>query len=1226
MDVQHRQKRKTPDIPEIDDDAKRRRLFEEKPKRKSPDIPEFEDEAKRRRINLSEIKRKRLPNGTLIGLQEDASRIMAMGIPTRKNKFIHFKVEEDGNITKVGTVTEQTFTESHRAVYRTNKPTTLATDGTIDPDRLTNNISIVKAPKEKEEETLAIEDKSMEEEGGKPLAIEDKSMEEEGEPLAIKDKTTGEEEKGEELLTDKTTEEEEKKEEKKETATVRQEDKQNVVAQDVQEQIVDMSHAAHPSAGPVGEGNPYSKSNALKRLIDFYQSRLGEPEAATKFLEYTTELDALENERTRKPVEVDTESMSKSVNKEVDEFLEQINSNVDKSMPEKLKKIEKDDMEVDKMEKKIIKDRTKKDNESFAIANESSDALLSKGEASNARITDISTGHHINMEIEDQLNNEDTDVNKGAVVEAKNRKDLPGPMDVDKHMFNANSLEQITLGADAQTDRIDLPSMHSSSNTTSANKMQATVGPMEGVEIPIEAQQEKERKKQLGQEIGIASKQFKEKRDVLGKFDTRTEKRTEQMMKKGKAEGEQQRKSMLELMQSGGDIQGFDEMMKRLAGQDIVKDPENVQMRKRVLAILRKDNKMMDIRTAAAPTEQDILAASVKEQSGTLGTGQRGGSGIGTPIFAPDTSRSDLYELQKGVATLTEIEALETREELTPLWNEFKLGRIAAGVREMERMPTRLITSDKSSLKVASRIRADMKQEEDSFGYFMYWLLHDRLDPTRETTWRAFLTYSAALGYNDLSQTQINWMITGHENGNLDSNTNFSTVESEEGDPLDVLLDIKGQKLTRGTIKALAAQVIGNPEPQAQYPSRNTSPSAAPVDNSIHPDGSTGVQRQNRRTFEGVPSFVMNIPDPRFSRRGGIDVPNVRLVTRRNPEFDPKLKPEDKEYKPEFITEEVPDIGVGSKDIGAHINQAQSDRLLRSIPTKLYAPIHPQACDRYFGTLNYQRLSLPIEKYMKAYSQHPWGPTDFQQMYNWNLYTMALYGGMLYAFVNDINMQKTTPIFDMGTPEMVGDEYMELNELINELARFQQNADDRADRVADSGAASRPLEEQLDKFHQDQSILDKEKLFQGDVAIISTEGLTPFPSGGGGGSSGIPDTPDTPSGGGSSSNPWGPGPDPRMNPDLPWAPDNDRREDEDKPMTPDNVLDPDDPGTPYPPRQPRLDSNVYTSFASQLKPPTQIGASVMDRGITNRTLLTQPIDKDVEMDRKVKMYKMFFGR
>jgi len=399
----------------------------------------------------------------------------------------------------------------------------------------------------------------------------------------------------------------------------------------------------------------------------------------------------------------------------------------------------------------------------------------------------------------------------------------------------------------------------------------------------------------------------------------------------------------------------------------------------------------------------------------------------------------------------------------------------------------------KPTVQQASQIRADETQQDETFGNFMFWLLHTRLDNTRMQTWRGMLLYSAALGYNSLSQTQVNWIITGHENGDLDSNTNFTSLESELGDPLDLPLDISGHVLTPEMVRSLAIQVSGNPEPRSEYPAGSSSPSAAPIDNSIHPDGSTGPERANRMSFRGLPSSISNIPDPRFSQRGGESIANVRIATVRNDKFDPSKKPDDPGYEPEFTTIEVDDIGAGSKDIGAHIEASLADRLLRSMPTRLYAPIHAQACDRYLGSINFQRLSMPIEKYMKSYSKHPWGPTDFQKMYDWNTYTMALYGQMLYAFVTDIQMQRSSPVFDMSTPSAVGDEYMELNELLDELARYQRVSDDRAGRVGDDGSATRPVEDHIENYLNEQSERDSQLLKESNVTAISLP-TTRFPT------------------------------------------------------------------------------------------------------------------------------------
>ena len=422
----------------------------------------------------------------------------------------------------------------------------------------------------------------------------------------------------------------------------------------------------------------------------------------------------------------------------------------------------------------------------------------------------------------------------------------------------------------------------------------------------------------------------------------------------------------------------------------------------------------------------------------------------------------------------------------------------------------------------------------------------------------------------------------------------------------------------------LHAQVIGNPLPQEEYPSRNTSPSAAPVDTSIHPDGSDSDDRKNSRTFPGLPNSVVNIPDPRFSKRGGKDVPNVRVVTRRNPHYDAvvqkALKPGDKNIEPEFITEEVPDVGAGSKDIGAIIAAAQSDRLISSLPSKLYAPIHAQACDRYLGAKNYQRLSLSLERYMKSYSQHPWGPTDFQDMFNWNTYVMALYGQMLYAFVTDIEMQRTTPVFDLGTSEAVGMEYMELNELIAELSSFQQKSEDRGQRVDDANPSRNSIEDHLKNFYDSRDAADKSKMADANAVVISTKGLDPIPS------SLDPDDfdpgtvpidpspgpviPPTPAG-----NSWGPGPDPRIYPGRPWSPSNDHRRDPTKPLDPSDPFDPND----------KDKKRLPPGFAASK---VHIGRTEMDDGIRANTnkRKASAIDEDPIVTQRNNMFSMFQGR
>ena len=553
---------------------------------------------------------------------------------------------------------------------------------------------------------------------------------------------------------------------------------------------------------------------------------------------------------------------------------------------------------------------------------------------------------------------------------------------------------------------------------------------------------------------------------------------------------------------------GVEEIMDILERKEFLEGDKlsDIDRAKKIRAQLRQENKVKDVQTASVKTTEDLIADQVRQSALEKGLGlpeKIGSSGIGSPVFAPANDRASIRLMQNGIGTITELERKRIISQLTPLWDEYKLGKLNAGVREMERMPTRIVTAPRSSVQQASRIREDETQQDIAFGNFMFWLLHTKLKGTDVMTWRGILFYSAAMGYSELTQTQIDWLITGNNNGDLSSNTDFFSILDEDEDierALDTPLEIEigGIKLTHRMVQNLNAQIQGNPEPRDPYPSKNTSPSAAPIDNSIHPDGSTGPQRANRSEFRGIPTMISNIPDPRFSKRAGKDVENIRIATIKSPTYDPTLgydptlDPGHPDYRKEYITKPVDDVGAGSKDIGAHIDASVSDRLLRSMPTKLYAPIHAQACDRYLGSINYQRLSLDVEKYMASYSKHPWGPTDVQQMYDWNVYTMSLYGEMLYAFVTDIQMVRTTPVFDLGTPTAVIDEYMELNELISELARFQQTAEDRASRLGDDNSRDKSVEDHIDRFMSEQSDKDKGLISDSNIAIYSPD--TPFPS------------------------------------------------------------------------------------------------------------------------------------
>ena len=538
-------------------------------------------------------------------------------------------------------------------------------------------------------------------------------------------------------------------------------------------------------------------------------------------------------------------------------------------------------------------------------------------------------------------------------------------------------------------------------------------------------------------------------------------------------------------------------------------------------------------------------APSLSEQTNALADeviqGLIGQGSIGhIPIFAPQKSFEAIADLQQDqVGSLLLLDRETILEQLAPWWNEFRTLRTNRAVHEMERMPSRAITSVNGSIQHASKVREDIDQNTEAFGYFMFWVLRDKLQPLSPgLTWKNFFDYTSALGYNDLTQAQINWFITGNPDGDIGGvgDTDLGVDIQFHPSMMNEKVRVSDLKIIDTVhLKIADAALVGIPDSTTPFPGKDISPSAESagvrreyriVDGHLRAVvASTGtVEQQARADIEGVPNRVTNIPDPRFSKRGGRNVPNVRIITVRNPAFDPKLKEGDKGYQPEFVTKEVPDIGQGSKEIEGEISKANADRLLESQPLNLYAPIHPQACDRYLGKKNYQRLGTSIEQYMKHYSQHPWGPDDVVSMHNWNQSIMMLFGPTLYAFVTDAAMQRRVPVFSMATPDSVKDEYMELNELATELKRYQAASDDRADRVGDSGIGQQPLEKHLDNFFKDQEDEQQTKLADMNAVIISLPDAIPGSGG------------DTPPSGPGDNPPPAPPDDPSSGPGAPVAP------------------------------------------------------------------------------------------
>ena len=211
----------------------------------------------------------------------------------------------------------------------------------------------------------------------------------------------------------------------------------------------------------------------------------------------------------------------------------------------------------------------------------------------------------------------------------------------------------------------------------------------------------------------------------------------------------------------------------------------------------------------------------------------------------------------------------------------------------------------------------------------------------------------------------------------------------------------------------------------------------------------------------------------------------------RNRNYDPSSK--NPENQKQFVDVEVPDIAVGSKDMQRAIEASESDRVLASLPNKLYAPLHAVAVDRYLGTRNFQRLGVPDAEYLQKYSEHGWTEENVDQMLIWNKYIMGTYGTSLYAFAT-MN-QRTEPIFDEGEPDGILYEFKELNEILKELKRYQEKSIDRADRVEGGGA--RPLEKALDDFFDKREEESKEKGDLPENAIVIQDNNNPFDTDGG---------------------------------------------------------------------------------------------------------------------------------
>jgi hypothetical protein len=529
--------------------------------------------------------------------------------------------------------------------------------------------------------------------------------------------------------------------------------------------------------------------------------------------------------------------------------------------------------------------------------------------------------------------------------------------------------------------------------------------------------------------------------------------------------------------------------------------------------------KGMNVMRMQAPSPEERLQAQTRAE---LRKRVEEGTEGEFPIFSPTDSFGEIQGMQQTLSeqidTMTLKEQQTLLAEIKPWWNEYRTVRTNQAFHDMEMMPTNIITSPVGDVQLGAKIPEGMPQQEEQFLFFMYWAMRTKLqNMEHQVAWRDMFRYSAAMGYNDLSQARINWLITGNKDGDT------STIDYENM-PYDIQVSSETPRIEQlkfvdsAHIDTSHRAILGTPTSTGPPPGRNTSPSAAAATTRREyriVDGklvaltaeTKNLEEQGRATIEGIPSAVSNIPDPRFSERGGKQVKNVRIVTIRNPKFDPK-DPNAREFisrgdapagpDDKFINAEVPDVGAGAKDIDAAIERAEADRLTASLPFKMYAPIHPQACDRYLGERNYARLALPKERYFKSYTQQPFGADDVDQQFNWNRFVMSTYGPMLYAFVTDARMQRVDPVFDMTTPDAVILEFMELNELISELQRYQSKSADRSSRVGDSAVAQDPIEKHLDDFFSSRDQEEQEKISDANVVMIALPDQEATGGGGGG--------------------------------------------------------------------------------------------------------------------------------
>jgi len=477
--------------------------------------------------------------------------------------------------------------------------------------------------------------------------------------------------------------------------------------------------------------------------------------------------------------------------------------------------------------------------------------------------------------------------------------------------------------------------------------------------------------------------------------------------------------------------------------------------------------------------------------------------------------------------------------EFKAYWAHYRQDRMHQAAQDMSTIPSEVIRNPLGDVQLGNQPSADISEENEEQLDFIFWLMRGPLNGmTTAAAWTRLLTGSVALGMN-YTTTQLNWLVSGNRNGDTSLADFDGMVYSPADGPRGPDGAVEGtpregaEALQPQTLTTLGRAIASSPIPAERPPSRTAEPSRdvpRPQREYRVIDGKVVAMSTERPSLGGRsqsafpenPQSVSNIADPRYSERGGRIVPNVRIETVRNPTYDPK-DPNSREFttrgdaapgeNDQFINKEVPDVGIASKEVGKLLEAAEADRLASSVPFKLYPSIHSQAVDRFLGEKNYARLGLSKYMYFKSYTQQPFGADEVDKQYSWNRFVMQVYGPTFYAFVNDKDLWRQEPVFRMDTPKAVTMEFMELNELMVELKRYQMKSVDRSNRVADSAAAQEPIDKHLNDFFESRNDDEKEKIDDANAVIIAMpqsrgpqdSGITPG-GGGGGGGGGMDDT------------------------------------------------------------------------------------------------------------------------